>query len=300
MPLPPLKQRAVGLLSMGMDVSTVADQLQISRMTLCRWKRDKAFADALDRSTGEMMTNMHLQVQNTARVMVEGALEASNELRHIILNQRSKDHDRRLAAAQVLKHVQRFWDMLGYNAKLTSPRKLLNEELEKYDGAESIDKLPPSPKRKRPRKDRLKRPISEIDPPEAGRRGGALPDEFYDWGDNPIHEDGTPKNPPQPGPEPEPQPEPKPEPVAAPPAVKALAAKQAKPRAARYKRRAKRKAWKRSRTTLRAAAPARAVRSASPVVPIVTRASRPESPREAPRAVCSSGGSPEEKSERVT
>ncbi len=129
MPLNPNQHRAVGLLAMGLSTSIVASDLGICRQTLCRWKQMPEFQEALDREVGEIMAGLNTQVQSTARNLIEGGLEATQHLRYVMVKHGVKDQDRRICAAQLLHHAQRFYDMLGFNAKLATPSKLQHEAL---------------------------------------------------------------------------------------------------------------------------------------------------------------------------
>ncbi len=147
MPLNPNQHRAVGLLAMGLSTTIVANDLGICRQTLCRWKQIPEFQEALDREVGEMMAGLSTQVQSTAHNLVEGGLEATQHLRYVMVKHGVKDQDRRICAAQLLHYAQRFYDLLGFNAKLTTPRKLQNEDLANLSQAElsNSEATPDSP-----------------------------------------------------------------------------------------------------------------------------------------------------------
>ena len=119
--------RAVGLLSQGMNLSEAADRCNVCRATLHRWKNNPDFKASLEKNVNETMGASIQQIQNTARNLIEGGLEAARELRYLVLNERSPAHVRRLAANDILRYEQRWLDILGFNAKSVNPRKLIDE-----------------------------------------------------------------------------------------------------------------------------------------------------------------------------
>lgn len=252
-----VQRRAISMLSMGETPMNVAQSLDISRQTLFRWRQLPDFIQALDRAVAELNLNARAQVEATARIAIEGGLDAVTQLRNIVLRLDTSDHDRRLSCMNLVRVTERFWDLMGYNAKLPNKQTLLCDQLDKLNDAVHVGDpyipRPPEPG------DRHLRPDTEVDPPPAGCDALCRPPEFYDWRHDPRNEDGTPKNPSEPEPPP-PEPEP--------PAINELQAEAARQEdeeeddddpiqlapakhTSSPQSKPKPKAWKRSATTLR-------------------------------------------------
>jgi hypothetical protein len=188
-PLTPQQHRAIGLLSLGLDMSEVATSCNITRRTLARWKQSPAFQRALTRQIGEMMSGIVEQVQNEARVLIEGGLDAANKLRSIVLREATPVGVCRQACNDILRHQGRFLDLLGYNAKLALRRNLAVQELDQLqDAEENPDGLPPP----------HPSDINNIANKKESELTPANPFNFYHtqpaafiFRDNPINEDGT-------------------------------------------------------------------------------------------------------------
>jgi hypothetical protein len=148
MPLPkPLnanQHRAIALLSLGMDMSSVAADCNITRGTLYRWKQCPEFQRSLTRQVGEMMGAVVEQIQNEARVLIAGGLDSANKLRQLVLDEYTPPSVKRHACNDILRCQGRFLDMLGFNAKVAEKRKLANEELRELDDADpGPENIPP-------------------------------------------------------------------------------------------------------------------------------------------------------------
>ena len=192
------QQRAVVLMSHGRDTDSIAKELDISRMTLCRWNHIPEFKQTLDKTVAENMAGMRTQVQLSAQVFVEGGLEAGQQLRHMILKPNTTDTERRLSSMTLLRHTQRFWDLMGFNAKLPNATSLLNDKLSELQESEAVEKVPfPHPNDRVPG-DRTDRHATEQDRAEPGACAGFMPDYVHDWRTNPVNDDGTPKTEPAP------------------------------------------------------------------------------------------------------
>ncbi len=201
------QQRAIVLLSLGKDINSIARELDISRQTLCRWKKIPAFDQALSKTVGENMAGMRTQVQLTAQTFIEGGLDSAQQLRHMILKVNTTDMERRLSCTAILRHTQRFWDLMGFNAKLPNPTSLLNDKLPELQEAEAIEKVSFHPKDREPG-DRAERPGTEEDRAMPGACAGFQPDYVHAWANNPVNDDGTPKRVTDPQPVDEVQPKP--------------------------------------------------------------------------------------------
>ncbi len=249
------QQRAIVLLSLGKDINSIARELDISRQTLCRWKKIPEFDQALSKTVGENMAGMRTQVQLTAQTFIEGGLDSAQQLRHMILKVNTTDMERRLSCATLLRHTQRFWDLMGFNAKLPNPTSLLNDKLPELQEAEAVEKVSFHAKDREPG-DRADRPGTEGDRAEPGACAGFQPAYVHDWENNPVNDDGTPKKVTEPQPVDLAQPknfDPTKTPKAQIEEAMAESIQQAEARItiqpASYK--PKPKAWKRSRTTTR-------------------------------------------------
>jgi hypothetical protein len=188
-PLTPQQHRAIGLLSLGADMSETATSCNITRQTLSRWKRNPEFQRALTRQIGEMMNGVVEQVQNEARVLIEGGLDAANKLRSIVLRETTPVGVCRHACNDILRHQGRFLDLLGYNANLALRRKLAVQELDELqDAEENPDDLPP------PHPSDINniaaKKESELTPANPFNFHHTPPAAFI-FRDNPINEDGT-------------------------------------------------------------------------------------------------------------
>jgi hypothetical protein len=135
-PLNANQHRAIALLSLGMDMSSVAADCNITRGTLYRWKKCPEFQRSLTRQVGEMMGAVVEQIQNEARVLIAGGLDSANKLRQLVLDDHTSSSVKRQACNDILRYQGRFLDMLGFNAKVAEKRKLANEELSELDDAE--------------------------------------------------------------------------------------------------------------------------------------------------------------------
>src|SRR5476649_2735446 len=89
------KQRAIGLLSQGHDTSSVARIIGYARQTVCRWRDEPEFQAELNRQVGDIMGNMHVQVQTTARGLIEGGMDTVQCLRHMLTDTSARHQDRR-------------------------------------------------------------------------------------------------------------------------------------------------------------------------------------------------------------
>ena len=185
------KQRAVALLSQGHDTSSVARIIGYTRQTVCRWRDEPEFQAELERQVSDIMGNMHVQVQTTARGLIEGGMETVQSLRCMLTDTTAKHQDRRLSGQCILKHATRFWDLLGYNAKAKAPRKLMCDENGKPIWVEQNREIPdPNPG------DRHTRSDAERDPAQGHYDAKMNPPWVTDWEYNPVHDDGTLKGPP--------------------------------------------------------------------------------------------------------
>ena len=191
------QQRAIVLLSLGKDSNSIAQELDISRQTLCRWQKIPEFEQSLSKTVGENMAGMRTQVQLTAQTFIEGGLDAAQQLRHMILKANTTDMERRLSSATLLRHTTRFWDLMGFNAKLPNPASLLNDKLPDLQESESVEDVSFHPNDRKPG-DRAERPGTEGDRAEPGACAGFMPDYVHDWANNPVNDDGTPKKKPAP------------------------------------------------------------------------------------------------------
>ena len=193
------KQRAIAGLSMGQDTSSVARTIGVCRQTVCRWKRDPEFQKALQREVGEMMGNLHIQVQTTARSLVEGGMEGAQTLRYMLVEPGVEHQDRRLSAQVLLKHASRFWAMLGYSADAKEPAKLLNEILDEDESIQNATPLSDHPEGAAGEPEPLDRHLKsdmEQDPPQRHVQASICPPWATDWRFNQVYDDGTPKGPP--------------------------------------------------------------------------------------------------------
>jgi hypothetical protein len=187
--LTPQQHRAIGMLSLGVDMSETATSCNITRRTLSRWKQMPAFQRALTRQVGEMMNAIVEQVQTQARVLIEGSLDASHRLREMVIRDNTPVSVRRQACNDMLRHEGRFLDLLGYNAKLSLKRKLANQELgELQDAEENPDCYPPP--HPSDINDLARKKESEQTPPPPHAFHHTPPVAFA-FRDNPINEDGT-------------------------------------------------------------------------------------------------------------
>jgi hypothetical protein len=186
-PLHANQHRAIALLSLGMDMSSVAADCNITRGTLYRWKKMEHFQRSLTRQTGEMMGAVVEQIQNEARVLIAGGLDSANKLRQLVLDEYTPPSVKRLACNDILRYQGRFLDMLGFNAKVAERRKLANEELPDLEDADpGPEYLPPEEPG-----DIDQKPVSEQAPPNPMffRHEPPVAEEFRR---NPINDDGTP------------------------------------------------------------------------------------------------------------
>src|SRR5471030_456520 len=141
MPLNVNQKRAVALLALGQDACSVALELDISRMTLCRWKNIPEFQQTLNKTVAENMSSLATQVQLSAQLFIEGGLDCARQLHHMVLKSNTTDQERRLSCATMLRHTVRFWDMMGFNVKLPNAKSLLSEELPKLQEVESVGRV---------------------------------------------------------------------------------------------------------------------------------------------------------------
>src|SRR5476651_2088375 len=176
MPLSPPQQRAIALLALGQDANSVSRELDISRMTLCRWKHKPEFQQTLNKTVAENMSSLQTQVQLTAQLFIEGGLDCARQLHNMVLKPNTTDQERRLSCATMLRHTVRFWDMMGFNAKLPNAKNLLSEELPNLQSVESVGRVPfpiqPEPG------DRNTRPLSEETARQSARRPASNPNTF--------------------------------------------------------------------------------------------------------------------------
>ncbi len=191
------QQRAVALFALGHGTNDIAKQLDISRQTLCRWQNLPEFEQTLNKTVGENMAGMRVQVQLTAQTFVEGGLEAGQQLRHMILKANTTDTERRLSSMTLLRHTTRFWDLMGFNAKLPNPASLLNDKLPDLQESDAVEKVSFHPNDRKPG-DRAERPGTEEDGVPPGSCALSQPDYVHDWQSNPVNDDGTPKKAPEP------------------------------------------------------------------------------------------------------
>jgi hypothetical protein len=126
--LKPKQQRAIGLLAMGYDVFQVARLCDCDRATVYRWQQLDEFKHARDRHIQEMMTAMHPQIQATAREFIEGNLDAVRVLRQLVLDPSTPPAVRRAACNDLARHSGRWYDLMGFNAKLEQSKKLAVDE----------------------------------------------------------------------------------------------------------------------------------------------------------------------------
>ena len=183
------QKRAVAMLAQGRSATAVSIDLDVCRQTLARWRRIPEFQDALDRAVAELALNSRNQVEATARIAIEGGLDAVMQLRNIVVREGTSDHDCRLACVSLVRITERFWDLLGYNAKYAKKQTLLCDQLHAVSRAPSIGE-PAVPGRVQSG-DRTQRDATDVDPRPPGAHALSTPPEFSDWRRNPVNNDGT-------------------------------------------------------------------------------------------------------------